>query len=279
MWIFLPAQFSAIADATYTGSVFLSADFTGDGTADVVESWPDSLIIYQGVSTARLVKYVSDGSSLTVMKIRDNRLLYVASNYSPDTLNWRVYDNFTSLVHSTTYTGTSSYPVFVWAWTDADGDGASEIIVGFGGGEDSVALYSGNSPSTALATYRRSGGFSILNGGLLSTGTMVILYGNSSDVYFKVYENFTNAVYTSPTHTYAGYGSDLYVVDYDGNGTKDIVLILPQSGGSKDVHVYATTYTLLSDGRKALRFERITPDRPLHLSPNTGETFKTGGER
>ncbi len=158
------------------------------------------------------------------------------------------------LVAQVTLWGSQVYPGGAWGsfWVDLTGDGVVDGIVGYVDTAtydlDSILVYDGLSLQV-LGRYTPDAGFvdaslyPVSGGG----GRVVLLQRNytTGELQFKVYENFTSLVFTSPVYAPDRYGF-LGVYDANGDGTLDIVLNLVYTD-RVEVLVYTTPWTQVQE--------------------------------
>ncbi len=239
--LFVLSQISMVAHGTYPnvllGYTGVNEDLNGDGVKDAViyyadagRTYTDSVVVYDGVSNTPLA--VFDGTSSRYpthhYPLSSSRLLVIYT--VPSGYEYEVYDNLTL-----DYTG-GPVSADVYDFDDLTGDGVREILIYYG---DSVEIYDGSDPTVKLVTYYKPTSASMWTGFPMGDGRILLGYlTTSGTVYFEVYENFTDLVYTSPSRTASGYFS-LVAMDYDGDGLLEILLSIPSPAA---LYTYETSY-------------------------------------
>ncbi len=134
----------------------------------------------------------------------------------------------------------NDYPGASWVGITSDfsGDGVLDAYAFYG--NDSVVIYDGLS-STPIAGYRAPAGYNIVLY-RIAYRTVLLYYYNYSDgqMQFRIYEDLTSPVYTSPLFNYSNSGY-LYPTNYDGDQYIDIVVRTDSA-----LYIYETTYSLNS---------------------------------
>ncbi len=266
--IFILSGVSHLTSQNYAGTIYIYTDFNGDGTYDVVEHFSDSIKIYDGVSSTLLARYTPDGTFVptSVAKLRYNR---VAVKYSSGGGDWKfkVYENLSNLLY--TSPAFTQYPS---TYTDPNNDGTIDITIRF---QDSIVVYDGAANSlTKMHTYVADPGYSTSFHFSIPGGVMVIGMRTPSDMKFKVYENVSNLVYTSPDHSFSFYAY-AYAMDYDSDGRFDIVVRTDPAGNERIV-VYSTPYVSVDEApseRDSKPTSTLIKDGYLNLAkPSNGNT-------
>ena len=255
--LLLISQVSMVAHGTYPnvllGYTGVSADLNGDSVRDAViyyadssRSYTDSIVAYDGVSNTPLTVIDGTPSRYPVEHhlLSSDRLLVIYLSSSG--YEYEIYDNLTL-----DYTGGPTSANVV-AFGDVTGDGVSEVLLYYG---DSVEIYDGSDPTVKLATYHKPPSTFMWSGFPIGNGKVLITYFNSTDAHFEVYENFTDLVYTSPSHTSYGFPSS-EITDYDGDGLLEIVFSTPSPAA---LYIYETSYpaSLLKAPEKARGWKEV----------------------
>ncbi len=149
MLLLLISQITLLDQQTYPGatSVSMYMDFSGDGVMDPIVLYaPDSLVIYDSLSTNPLGKYVLPPGFTTgaVYRISPGVILFTVTDPVTRTFRFYVYENFNNLVFTSQ---DFNFLTTAYAFAgDYDGDGFGNIIVHV---DNTVYVYS--TPYTLLS--------------------------------------------------------------------------------------------------------------------------------
>jgi len=245
--------------------VWMTWDYNGDGVLDAVEQSSDSIKVHDGASTVILATYGSDGTfnPTDAFPLSGGRIAVAYSDLSGSVL-FKIYSGFTT----EEYASPSYLYSVVQTVGDANGDGNVDVVI-YDNVNDSTHLYSGAAPYGLIRSYRGKMR-------LITPGNVLLFVRNSGSVFFEVYSNATNLVYTSSAYPFS-INSDVMPFLYDNDNYADILLSTVNSSWTADFYVFSTNFLGISererDGKTLL--PGIVKDGVLKLNGDfVGATLK-----